>query len=595
MWKKLLGILDVIRRLFANALLLAALAAAIALWIASRPAVPEKGVLVVNPKGALVEEIAVPGLSWTPTLSNPQQTRMHDLLRAIHAARDDARIRMLVLDLGELARNPLARLRAFRRAIVDFKKSGKKVVALGDTYTQSQYYVAAAADRVYLHPMGMVMLTGLSVYRHYMKDMLDRMRVKFHLFRAGTYKSAADPLVRNHMSDAERSTTMKLLSQLWTLYKADVARMRKIRPALIQSLLDHPERFARRTHGDLAQLALRLHLVDALAVRNEVRRKLAQELGTPRLRTIAFKEYLRALGAEKPASGRRQVGLLLASGPILSGQQPPGAVGSLSFARLVQRAVKDPRIRAVVVRIDSPGGSAIASESILRSLREIKKAGKPLVVSMSAVAASGGYWIATAADEIWAEPATLTGSIGVFGLFPDISAGLEALGIHTDGVQTTRSADALRPDRPLSPALAKVIQMSVDRMYASFLQRVASGRHISPSKVERMAGGRVWSGADALRLGLVDHLGGLDAAIAAAAHRAGLGDNYSVRRIRVRRNWRELLLENLVGEAQEVAARLHFVSMPEIAAAGCRTGLVEAGRLLARGGGIYAWCDVPPR
>ncbi len=597
MWSKLLHVLDNVRRVFSGLLFLLIIVVLVVAIKATYPSIPDQAVLVLNPKGALVEELAEPGAAFPFTLPTAEQTRVRDLVRVIHAARDDKRIRMLLLDLKGMDRTSLTKLQTLRRAIDDFKTSGKKVIAVSDNYTQSQYYLAASADTVYLHPMGMVLLSGFSLYRNYFKDALDKMKVKVHLFRVGEYKSAAEPLVRNHMSAAARMADKVLLTQLWQSYTRGVASMRHVKADNIQNMLDHLPAYVNKYGGNLAQLELNIHLVDKLATHAEVQAIIARQLGISHASvppSVTYKQYLRSLGSEALPDGDRQVGLIVASGPILDGNQPPGAIGGESLSRLVDVAGRDPHIKAVVLRIDSPGGSAMASETIRLAIERLKQAGKPVVVSMGSMAASGAYWVASAANEIWASPNTLTGSIGVFGLFPSVDRGLNALGIHTDGLGTTQIAGAMRADRPLDPALAKVIQMSVDHIYGDFIRHVSQGRNMAVSRVRALAQGRVWTGADALRLGLVDKLGTLDDAIAAAAKRAKLGKNYQVQRLRPKPGLRELIMEKLAGEASTIMARVFpeaITMIPE----SWRKGMAAFAltRLIKPSGGIYAWCEMP--
>jgi len=605
MWNKLLHVLDNVRRVFVGLIFLFMIVVFIIVIYTTHPSIPDKAVLVLDPKGALVEELAAPGAGFPLDLTAVEQTRVRDLVRAIHAARDDDRIRMLLLDLKDMDRTSLTKLQTLRRAIDDFKTSGKKVIAAADSYTQSQYYLAASADTVYLHPMGMVLLTGLSLYRNYFKDALDKMKVKIHLFRAGEYKSAAEPLVRNNMSAAARIADKALLTQLWQSYKQGVANMRHVKTDNIQNMLDHLSVYAQKYGGNIARMELKMRLVDKLATHAEVEVALAKQFSnqfagqsgsgsasTPP--SVTYKQYIRSLGSKTTPDGDRQIGLIVASGPILDGNQPPGAIGGESFSELVNMARRDRHIKAVVLRIDSPGGSAMASETIRLAVERLKQAGKPVIVSMGSMAASGGYWIASAANEIWASPDTLTGSIGVFGLFPGFSQGLNALGIHTDGLGTTQIAGGMRSDRPLNPELAKVIQMSVDHIYGDFIRHVSEGRNMDASKVRMLAEGRVWTGADALKLGLVDKLGGLDKAIAAAAKHAKLGKDYQVKRIRPKLGMREIILENLMGEARILMARAFpeiMTIIPAFWQSGFRT--LELSRLIKPSGGVYAWCELP--
>jgi len=601
MWKKLLHILDNVRRVFMGLIFLFMIVVFIVAINATRPSVPDQAVLVLDPKGALVEELAAPDAVFPFGLPSAEQARMRDLVRVIHAARDDKRIRMLQLDLKDMDRSSLTKLEILRHAIDDFKTSGKKVFATADSYTQSQYYLAASADTVYLHPMGMVLLTGLSLYRNYFKDALDKMKVKVHLFRAGEFKSAAEPFVRNNMSAAARKADRALLTQLWRSFKQDIANMRHIKAADIQNMLDHPASHVQKYNGSLAQLALKMRLVDKLATHAEVQAALVNQFSSQSGASngasppsVTYKQYLKSLGPEVTPNGGEKVGLIVASGAILDGDQPSGAIGGDSFSKLVYMARSDDAIKVVVLRIDSPGGSAVASETIRQAVERLKKAGKPVVVSMGSMAASGGYWIAAVADEIWAYPTTLTGSIGVFGLFPGFDQGLNELGIHTDGLGTTQIAGGMRSDRPLHPELAKVIQMSVDHVYSDFINHVSKGRNMDAARVRTLAEGRVWTGADALKLGLVDKLGGLDKAIAAAAKRAKLGKNYHVKRIHPKLGVRELIMENLMGEARILMAKafpetITMISKP------WQTGLrvLELNRFIKPSGGIYAWCEIP--
>jgi len=601
MWRKLLNILDHARRVFLGLMFLFMIVMLVVAIETMRPSIPDQAVLVIDPKGILVEELKAPDVTFPFTMPVAEQVRMHDLVRAIHAARDDKRIRMLLLDLKDMDRTSLTKLHTVRRAIDDFKTSGKKVIAASDNYTQAQYYLAASADTVYLHPMGMVLLSGFSLYRNYFKDALDRMKVKVHLFRAGEYKSAAEPLVRNNMSAAARKADQALLMQLWKSYKRDVANMRNIKAGNIQNMLDHPASHVREYGGNLAQLALKMHLVDKLATLAEVQtvleNKFSGQLSAGNASTfpsVTYKQYLRSLESEVTPDGDAQIGLIVASGPILNGDQPSGVIGGDSFSKLVDMARSDAHIKAVVLRIDSPGGSAVASETIRLAVERLKQAGKPVVVSMGSMAASGGYWIATPADEIWASPSTLTGSIGVFGLFPGFNQGLNELGIHTDGLGTTQIAGGMRMDRPLNPELAEAIQMNVNHVYSDFINHVSQGRTMNTSRVRALAGGRVWTGTDAMRLGLVDALGTLDNAIASAAKRAKLGENYQVKRIQPKRGVRELMMEKLMGQARIIMSSLFPETMTMIPKSWRNSfRVLELSRLIKPSGGIYVWCEMP--
>jgi protease-4 len=520
--------IDGTRRIVTNLVLLLVIVVVIAAIAHPGPTVPKGGAaLLVRPAGTLVEQATFdPSLSF---LSGDQQkeTPLPDLLEAIRAARDDARIKLLVLETDDLDAGGLAKFGELRAAIADFKASNKPVLARGEHFTQSQYYLASVADEVHLAPDGFVLLVGLARFNTYFRGALDKLGVKVHVFRAGEYKSFAEPFTRSDMSAEDREANRTLLDELWGHIRDEISAARKLTPAQFdQYVLDYLGTL-KAARGDLAAAAQAAGLIDRFSTRDQWRSRIRESLGDQSadedFRHIDANEYLavvRRARTDKP----NQIAVLVAQGNIVDGEQPPGNVGGDSFARLIREARKNKQVKALVVRIDSPGGSAGASEIIRRELELTRQAGKPVVASMSALAASGGYWIATGADEIFAEPATLTGSIGVFGLFPEFSEPLGTLGLNVDGVATAPLAGALDPRRPLDPGVAEALQLSVEHSYRSFLEIVAGARKMDPAAVDKIARGRVWSGQKAISLGLVDHAGGLDAALAAAAGRAGLKD-----------------------------------------------------------------------
>jgi len=516
-----------LQQIIANMLLLALLAALIASFIMLKPAVPDHAVLKLDIHGALSEQVAQPSLAGLPfSLPDSSQTAIPDLVQALNRASSDPRISGVWLDVSKMARAPLARITTITAAIDRFRSSGKPVAIYGDSFSQSQYLIATAADTITLHPTGLVTLAGPAATRHYFKTALDKLSVNVQLFRTGKYKSFAEPMTRNAMSEEARTATQQWLTQWWQQIKQRLASRRNINPQRLQQMLDHPQQMMRHAKGDFAAFELKEGVVDALGDREEAKAAFNQRLGssTP-LPQIGINDYL--LVTENGAANKDgvQIGIIRASGEIVPGEQPASVIGGDSLATLIDGAANNSAIDAVVLRIDSPGGSATASETIHRALLRLKKAGKPLVVSMGGVAASGGYWIATAADEIWAQPATLTGSIGVFAMVPDLSHAMQRIGIQTDGVQTTALTE-IRPDRPLDAAQQALLQSGVEFIYRTFLQRVATGRNLPLATVEKIAQGRVWSGRDAKKIGLIDHLGNLPEAVQAAAQRAGSKDHY---------------------------------------------------------------------
>jgi protease-4 len=580
--------LDGLRRFLVNVLFFGLLVGLALAVLRSRPKVPDGAALVVRPQGTIVEQLAAGDplerfvAESAGVGSRTKETLLKDLLDAIRAAKDDKRIKALHLDLDDLAGAGLTKLRDLGAAIADFRKSGKKVVAYGDDYLQAQYYLAAQADEVYLHPEGAVVLHGIGQWRNYYKEGLDRLGVEVHVFRVGEYKSAVEPYLRNDMSPEAKEMARDTFGDIWRDYLADVAAARKVKSEDVTAWIEAMPDRLRAAGGDAAKAALAAKLVDKLAERDEVRQRMIQLVGedkeTKSFRQIGVQAYLQARGGDRTgATGKgKAVAVVVAKGDIVDGDQPAGTIGGDSTARLLRRAREDDEVKAVVLRVDSGGGSAFASEIIRRECELVRKAGKPLVVSMGSVAASGGYWIATSSDEIWAAPETITGSIGIFGLFPTIDKPLaKYLGVHTDGVGTTRFADALRPDRPLDPAVADIAQQYIENGYRDFLSRVAQARKMTPEQVDKIARGRIWSGEDAKGLGLVDQLGGIDQAIESAAKRAKLEKGYRVWYVEKEKSLRERIAAMLVAEALDLAVAAGWVTEPSPSA----SALSLAGRL----------------
>ncbi|MCU0586195.1 MAG: signal peptide peptidase SppA [Desulfobacterales bacterium] len=493
------------------------------------PRIPDKAVLVLSPSGSIVDQKTE--LSWGRALieeEGPSETQLQDLIDAVDHASGDLRIQALFLDLRRLQNAGLSKLQELGAALRRFRESGKPIIAWGDYFNQRRYYLAAHADRIYIQPMGGVLLTGLGIYQNYFRDALDWLRLQFHVFRAGRYKSAMEPVLRNDMSEFDREANTAVLKVLWSAYTADVAGLRGVAPESLDDYINHLPVHLAASGGDMGALALAFRLVDGLRTRDELRAELIQLAGEdPREKTfnqVGFLDYLKSVRASSPNDTNTEtVGVIMAQGILLEGTQPAGRIGGDSLSALIRQARSDRRIRALVLRIDSPGGSAFASDQIRRELEIARASGLPVVVSMSSVAASGGYWVATAADEIWAAPTSITGSIGIFSAFPTWEKSLESIGIRNDGVGTTLLADAFNPNRPMNPLVARSLELLMEKGYRVFIDRVAAGRNMTPGAVEKIADGRVWAGPQAAEIGLVDKLGYTREAIASAAQRAGLG------------------------------------------------------------------------
>jgi len=542
--------LDVLRRSLELLLLLALLGIVIGALRQSTPRLPEKAALVVHPSGDIVEQLSGEPIERALNEAQGQgqpQTLLWDLTTAIRAAASDARIVVLVIDTDDMGSAGQAKLEELAAAIAAFRHSGKKIIAHGTYFLQSQYYLAAQADEVYLDPFGFVLLDGYDRYRMFFKDALDKLNIDMHLFRAGKFKSAAETFTRRDMSPEDREESDTYLQALWRGYRTSVSSARNMKAEAIAQYANGYVNAVAAAGGDTAKVARDSGLVTGLATRQEVEDQLIDLAGTDSAgksyRQVSVADYLHATHAEDKQRGKGQaVGVVIASGEILDGKQPPGTVGGDSTSQLLREARQDDEIRAVVLRIDSPGGSVLASEQIYREVQALKKDGKPVVVSMGDVAASGGYYIAAAADQIIASPNTITGSIGVFAGVPTFNRSLAKLGINVDGLGTTPLSGASQLDRPLSADAGRLIQVTVDHAYEEFLARVAKGRGKTREAIDAIAQGRVWSGMDARQQGLVDRLGGYDDAVMEAATRAGLKGGYGVRRIEPELSWAQQLL-----------------------------------------------------
>ncbi len=551
--------IDTARRVFVNLLFLAVVVAMLVVVAADdEPEIADTTALVVAPKGQLVEQLSGQSLERMIDEARgavPPETLLKDVVDAIAAGKEDDRVQALVLDLSGFSGGRLTKLQDVRDAIVDFKSSGKKVVATSDSYDQNGYYLAASADEILINPMGLVVLEGFGRYRMYYKDGIDRLGVDVHVFRVGEYKSAVEPYLRNDMSPEAKEADLEWLGDLWRIYLQDVAEARGMAIAQLEEYANEFPRLIAEANGDTAKAALDFGLVDRALSRVELREYLAELVGenedTHSFNQIAFTDYLETLDEDRfgrKAKGKL-VGVIVARGTILDGSHPPGTIGGDSTAALIRQARDDDDVKAIVLRVDSGGGSAFASEVIRRECEKARADGKPVIASMGSVAASGGFWISTSSDQIWAHPSTITGSIGIYGLFPTYQRPLaEFLGVRVDGVGTAPLA-GVRPDRELPEEVGRVIQSVIEQGYREFLTRVADSRGMTVEEVDPIARGRVWSGEDAHKLGLVDNLGDLDDAIAAAAELADLGNSYEVSYIEKEEKLKDRVLKKLVAYA----------------------------------------------
>jgi protease-4 len=495
---------------------------------------PDRAALVIEPYGYLVEQIE--GHPFDRAIAElagdgRPQTLVQDIVDALEYARDDDRIEVVYLEFSSLIGGGLSKLQHVAAAIEDFKTSGKPVIASADFFTQQGYYIAAHADEVFLHPEGMLLLQGYGRFRNYFKDAIDLLRIDWNVFRVGTHKSFVEPYTRMGMSDEDREASLNLVDQLWSLYQVDVETARDLDDGTIGEFAEDLVDIVAATDGDIAAAAAEYGLVDDLLKRTDIRELLIDHVGSDpdhpdSYRSAHMHEYLaqmRVLAGSKVRDSN--VAVIVAAGDIMFGSQPPGTIGGDSTAALLRRARNDESVDAVVLRVDSPGGSAFASEIIMDEIVALQEAGKPVVASMSSVAASGGYLIAMNADRVFASPSTITGSIGIFGMFPTYQRTLDAVGITTDGVGTTPWSGEFRPDREMSDRARRLFQLVINDGYQDFIGSVAASREMDIDAVDAIGQGQVWTGMDALNNGLVDELGGLDDAIAAAAELAEISDD----------------------------------------------------------------------
>ena len=599
-------LLDGVRKFLSLILLLIIFGFALAALHTSIPVVPRSAVLVVAPEGELVEQLssdAVRRAIGEASGGPAPETLLKDVIDAIETAKSDTRIKLIVLDLGNLSPSGLSKLQEIGAALRDFRASGKRVVAAADSMDQTQYYLAAQAGEVYLDPLGLLYVDGFSYYRMFLKDAIDKLGVDVNVFRAGTFKSFTDQFSRNDMAPSEREESTVWLDALWNAYQQDVTRARSLPPdALNEYIAEEPAALA-AVSGDAAKLALQKGLVTALKSRRQMADELKGLVGEDpdnhSFYAIGLTQYLAATRSKhvlKTKSDTR-VGIVVAAGEILDGHQPPGTIGGESTSDLLRQARYDNTVKAVVLRVDSPGGSMFASEQILREVQALRKAGKPVVVSMSTYAASGGYYISAAANQIFASTTTLTGSIGVFSVVPTFQRTLEKLGVKVDGIGTTPLAGDMRVERALGPGAKQILQTSVEHAYAEFLMRVGEGRKKTVEDVDKIAQGRVWAGVDAQRVGLVDHLGGLKDATDAAAKLAELGNEYDVDYIESEPSLREQLMMQLRSQGARLGVVAGLIAPPsEIERA--LDPVLEQARAIAklndpRGLYAYCWCTEP--
>ncbi|MFG1172383.1 signal peptide peptidase SppA [Erwiniaceae bacterium CAU 1747] len=541
LWRIIAGIfkwtwrvLNFVREFILNLFLILLILVGAGIWFqmssSSTPAEVKKGALIVDLSGVVVDKPSVSnkfsklGRQLLGASSDRlQENSLFDVVDAIRQAKDDARITGIVLDLRNFTGGDQPSLQYIGKALREFRDSGKPVFATGDSYSQSQYYLASFANKIYLSPQGTVDLHGFATNSLYYKTLLDKLKVNSHVFRVGTYKSAVEPFLRDDMSPAARDADSRWVGELWQNYLNTLAANRQITVDQVfpgaRGVLDALQKVG----GDTAQYAKESKLVDELASPSVVDQQLVKTFGWDKeakdYTGISIYDYPLNNTETTKGNNKGNIAVIVASGAIMDGEETPGNVGGDTTADEIRQARLDDNIKAIVLRVNSPGGSVTASETIREELAAAKAAGKPVVVSMGGMAASGGYWISTPADYIIASPNTLTGSIGIFGVINTVENSLDSIGVHTDGVATSPLADVALT-KALPPEVQQMMQLSIEYGYKNFLSLVAKARNKTPEQVDQIAQGHVWTGSDAKANGLVDALGDFDDAVAKAAELA---------------------------------------------------------------------------
>ena len=495
------------------------------------PSVPDGAVLVLWPEGQIVEiaEHPDPLEEYFDTFNRRQrQTSIHDITTALKRAKNDDRIAALALVTESMFGAAPSHQHTIAAAVRDFKESGKKVYAISAAYSQSDYLIAAEADKIFMNPQGNVLLSGFARYRLYYKSLLEKIGANVNVFRVGTFKSAVEPYIRDDMSEAAKEANTEFLGGLWDQYSASVEKARTMEPGTLNTDISNISADLKAAGGDLAQLALNSGFVDALAPNAVWREELKEEYGESNygdsFKQIHHEAYLAATSDNQ--SSANEIAIITAQGEIVPGEGPVSVAAADTIVGYIRSARNNPNTAAIVLRVDSPGGSAFASEQIRQALVTAQNQGIEVIASFGPVAASGGYWISATADEIWAEPSTITGSIGIFGVVPTYEGTLAKFGVNSDGVGTSELAGAFDVTRPLNDVTKDVIQQSIESGYDQFLELVAKGRDMTVERVDQIGQGRVWLGTTAKELGLVDQLGGLDDAVSAAARAADVEGDY---------------------------------------------------------------------
>ena len=510
---------------------------------------PSGKALVLSPAGPIVEQVAG---SDDPldiiSGQGPSELYVGDLLEVLESASKDKRIKDIVLRLDNIEGTGQVVLYDVGNALLKVKNSGKNIIAIGDNYSRSGYYLASFADEIIMNPDGWLFIDGFGRSKLYFKSFLDNLKIDFNIFRVGTFKSAVEPYTRNDMSPEAKEANLAYLDVLWDSWKEVVSRNRGLNPEDLQYLVDNPDEVVSSSEKGIAQALLSYGLIDKLLSRRDQTRYLKNKFGESEdketFARISGFEYFQLIQSEKDfTKSENEIAVIVARGTIVDGTQPPGTIGGDSTSNLIREAKENKNIKAIVLRVDSGGGGVFASELIRQELVAAKEKGITVIASMGNVAASGGYWISANADEIWASHNTITGSIGIFGMMPTFDRALNEIGINSDGVKTSAADLSGDLSQPLDPALSRIMQQEIEYGYKRFISLVSQARNMNVQEVDKIAQGRVWAGSTALELGLIDNLGTLEEAIERAATLAEI-DEYTTYYPSQELDWRQQLLDS---------------------------------------------------
>ena len=543
-------------------ILFIAIIAAIFVSLASEQPEPiaEGSPLLIAPSGILVDKKsyeATPLELLSGQGNQEVETEVRELVKVIKHATTDDRIPAIILKLDGMYGGGLSKIEEVAQALETFKQSGKPVIAYGTSYSQQQYYLASNADTLYLHNMGNLFLTGFGMYKNYMKDATDKLAIKFNVFRVGEYKDAIENFTRNDMSEESREHNSRWINELWNRYTNRIENARSLEEGTIKQFIISISEPDDVFKGDNAKRALEAGLVDKVVSMIELENELVEQFGKAEngsYKYVGFKRYLHDISIPTlPGNTDSPIGLIVAQGGIVDGHAGENSIGSASLVKLLKQAQQDHDLKALIIRVNSGGGSAFASELIREKIAHLQTSGIPVYISMGSAAASGGYWISAPAEEIWATPTTITGSIGVWGLIPNFADSMAKLGIYSDGISTTELADMMRPERAMSEPAKNVFQHGVENIYAQFITLVAEAREQTPEAIHEIAQGKVWTGTKAKELGLVDNLGTLEDLIAHIKAKHSLPESASVIEIEKELSTQEQLMRSIMQEASALS------------------------------------------